>query len=176
MLMCRFFRFETSVKTMKQIADWIREWTPGWTDDDRYRWISGLHAWLVPICLGVFFFTDSIILRFLVLVIQLITLITEFMFRECIITLVEKEFSAENWDDLVNKLFTALGWKLKRSEKMTFNIGLNVGIFFVFLLTLLRESILWLIGISGLAVTALPSLVWLSTIRHSLQTGAPTPS
>lgn len=155
---------------MKAIAEWIRVQTPGWSDEDRYRWISTLHSWLVPICLFVFFFVDNVVLRFLVLCIQLIALVTEFAFRECLITLVEKEFSDSHWDDLFATLFRALGWEITRSEKMTFNIGLNAGIFFVFLVVLLRESLMWVVGISGLAVTALPSLVWFSIALPSLKT------
>lgn len=161
---------------MKVLADWIRDWTPDWTDEERYRWISTLHSWMVPICLFIFFFTNSVVLRFLVLCIQLITLVTEFAFRECLITLVEREFSDTSWDDLFAKLFKELGWEITRSEKMTFNIGMNSGILFVFIMVLLRESVLWLVGIAGLAVTALPSLAWLSTVLPSLQTAVLPPN
>lgn len=154
---------------MKPLADWIREWTPEWTDDQRYHWISTAHSWMVPLSLIGFFFVTNPVFRFLVLVMQVIAIVTEFAFRECIITLVEKEFSDRQWDDIAMRTFKALGWTMTRSEKMTFNIGLNVGVLFVFLLVLLRESILWIVGVSGLVVTALPSVMWLSTILHSLR-------
>jgi hypothetical protein len=151
---------------MKPLADKIREWTPDWTDEERYNWISTVHSWMVPACLFGFLFIDNVFVRFLILVIQVITIVTEFAFRECIITLVEKEFSDREWDDLFMRLFKALGWNITRPEKMTFNIGLNAGVLFVFLLVLLRESFLWILGISGLAVTALPTLAWFSTTFH----------
>lgn len=169
--MCIFFRFRNvRVKTMKALADWIRKITPDWTDDDRYRWISTVHSWMVPACLFGFLFIENVFVRFLILVIQVVTIVTEFAFRECIITLVEKEFSAKEWDDLFMRLFKALGWEITRPEKMTFNIGLNAGVLFVFLLVLLRESLLWVVGISGIAVTALPTLALFSKYLHPGQT------
>lgn len=160
---------------MKPLADWIREWTPDWTDDQRYHWISTVHSWMVPACLFGFFFLPNPIFRFFVLVMQVVTITTEFAFRECIITLVEKEFSHREWDDIAMKTFKALGWNMTRSEKMTFNIGLNVGVLLAFVLVLLRESILWMVGVSGLVVTALPSVVWFSTILPSLRTAGHLP-
>jgi hypothetical protein len=41
---------------------------------------------------------------------------------------------------------------------MAFNIGINVGVFLVFILMLLRESMLWMIGIAGVMI---PSLTWI---------------
>lgn len=155
---------------MKALADWIRNVTPEWTDEERYHWISTVHSWMVPACLFGFLFIDNVIVRFVILVIQVITIVTEFAFRECIITLVEKEFSPREWDDLFMRLFKALGWDITRPEKMTFNIGLNAGVLFVFLLVLLRESLLWILGISGIAVTALPTLALFSRYLHPAQT------
>jgi hypothetical protein len=74
--------------------------------------------------------------------------------------MVEKEFSEETWDDIANKIFKSNGWDLTRPEKMSFNIGINVGVFLVFVLMLLKESLLWMIGLAGLSVATLPSL-WL---------------
>jgi len=113
---------------MKELADWIREWTPGWTDDQRYSVIAVVHSWLPPICLVLFVFTDSVVVRFLTLVLLIVTLVSEFVLRDCIVTMVEREFSDSNWDDLFAKTFKALGWEITRSEKMTMNIGLNSGL------------------------------------------------
>jgi len=145
-------------KLMKQVADFIRFLTPSWTDKDRYKWLSTLHSWLVPACLLIFVFVKDPVLRFIILLIQVTTVLTEFFFKECLITLVEKEFSEETWDDVASKLFDMNGWLLSRPAKMTFNIGINIGVFLVFVLMLLRESMLWMIGIAGVT---LPSLTWI---------------
>lgn len=143
---------------MKDIADFLRKITPTWTDKDRYKWISTIHSWLVPACLILFIFVTNPLLRFVILLIQVITILTEFFFKECLITMVEKEFSEETWDDIANKIFKLNGWDLTRPEKMTFNIGINVGVFLVFVLMLLRESLLWMVGIAGITVATLPSI------------------
>lgn len=146
---------------MKYIADGIRMLTPTWTDKDRYKWLSIIHSWLVPACLILFLFVNNTILKFIILLIQVITILTEFFFKECLITMVEKEFSEETWDDVANKIFRANGWDLTRPEKMSFNIGINVGVFLVFLLLLLKESLLWMIGLAGISVTTVSSVVLL---------------
>jgi hypothetical protein len=159
---------------MKEIADWIREWTPGFTDEGRYKFIATLHSWLPPICLLLFAFTENILVRFFTLWMILVTLISEFALRDCIVTMVEKEFSDSNWDDLFAKLFRELGWEVTRSEKMTFNIGLNSGLLIMIVLMLLRQSILWIVGFASLWImTSLPSLVLLSRVPHSLQIVVP---
>lgn len=158
---------------MKEIADWIRESTPGLTDDARYTLIAGIHSWLPPICLLLFIFTESVFVRFLTLCMIVVTLVSEFALRDCIVTMVEKEFSDSNWDDMFAKLFKALGWDITRSEKMTFNIGLNSGLLIMIVLMLLRQSVLWIVGFTGIAVTALPTLVLLSKAPRSLEIVVP---
>lgn len=151
---------------MKSLADWIRNWTPGWTDEQRYKVVAGIHTWLPPICLGLFLFTDSVVARFMVLCLQVVTLTSELAFRDCIVTMVEKEFSDSSWDDMFAKLFKSIDWDITRSEKMTFNIGLNFGLLIMTVLMLLRESVLWVVGFTGISVIALPSLMLLSTSPH----------
>lgn len=161
---------------MKTIADAIREWTPEWSDKDRYQWIATLHSWLPPICLVLFVFTERISIRFFTLCLLLVTLVSEFVLRDCIVTMVEKEFSEEShWDDVFAKLFKALGWEITRSEKMTFNIGLNSGLLIMVILMLLRQSVLWVVGFASIAITTLPSLMWLSTSPLVPQTAVWTP-
>lgn len=149
---------------MKEIADWIRDQTPGWSDETRYKWIATIHSWLPPICLVLFAFTDTVWIRFFTLCLLLVTLVSEFVLRDCIVTMVEREFSDSNWDDLFAKTFKALGWEITRSEKMTFNIGLNSGLLIMIIMVLLRQSVLWVLGFTGIAVSALPSLVLLSNV------------
>jgi hypothetical protein len=133
---------------MKKLADWIRRLTPAWTDDQRYYWLSLVHSWLVPICLGSFLYFKSVFLRFAILCIQSITVITEFYYKDCIITAIEKEFSNKTWDDVMKKMFDMFGWPITRPEKMTLNIGINVGVLVAFLAMLLSESWIWILGIA----------------------------
>jgi hypothetical protein len=160
---------------MKSLADWIRNWTPGWTDEQRYKVVAGIHTWLPPICLALFLFTNSVVARFMVLSLQVITLTSELAFRDCIVTMVEKEFSDSSWDDMFAKLFKSIDWDITRSEKMTFNIGLNFGLLIMTVLMLLRESVLWVVGFTGIGVIALPSLVLLSTNPHFQGTAGLSP-
>jgi hypothetical protein len=137
---------------MKEIANFIRYITPSWSDKDRYKWLSTIHAWLIPTCLILFIFISNPIVRFFVLFMQVIAIITEFFFKDCLITMVEKEFSEETWDDIASRIFKVNGWELTRPEKMSFNIGLNVGILIMFVITLLRESMLWMVGLAGVSI------------------------
>jgi len=148
---------------MKGVADFLRAATPSWNDNDRYRALSTLHSWLVPLCLLLFVFVTNWVVRFIILVLQVITIVSEFFFKDCLITIVEKEFSDETWDDLADTLFRNLGWTLRRKEKMAFNIGINVGVLLVFILIVLKESMLWTIGLAGITVATLPSIFWLSS-------------
>jgi len=145
---------------MKPVADWIRGQTPGWSDEDRYRWVSRIHSWGPPACLLLFVFTDNIPLRFLTLCLVVVTLVSEFVLRDCVVTMVEREFSDSTWDDVFQWAFRESGWELTRPEKMALNIGLNSGFLILILLMLLRQSVLWL---AWLPVTALPVLGLLST-------------
>jgi hypothetical protein len=152
---------------MKEVADWIRSWTPGWEDEQRYKFISIIHSWLPPICIVLFVYTENVFIRFFTLCLLVVTLVSEFVLRDCIVTMVEKEFSDSQWDDLFAKLFKSFGWDITRSEKMTFNIGLNSGLLILAILVLLRQSILWMVGFAAIT---LPSLMWLPTVSHLPQT------
>lgn len=79
--------------------------------------------------------------------------------------MVEKEFSEETWDDVANKIFKLNGWELTRPEKMSFNIGINVGVFLVFVLVLLRESMMWMIGLAGLSIATIPPIMFYSSLN-----------
>ena len=144
---------------MKPIADWIRDRTPGWTDEGRYRVVSFIHTWVPPVCLLLFVFTDNLVVRFLTMCLLVVTLVSEFVLRDCLVTMVEREFSDSTWDDVFDSVFRHSGWELTRSEKMALNIGLNSGFLSLSLLMLLRQSVLW---IAWVPVTALPALGLLS--------------
>lgn len=144
---------------MKAIADWIRDTTPGWTDDTRYRVVSFIHTWVPPVCLVLFVFTDNLFVRFLTVCLLVATLASELVVRDCLVTMVEREFSDSTWDDLFDRAFRHSGWTLTRSEKMALNIGLNSGLLILGVLMLLRQSVLWL---AWVPITALPALGLLS--------------
>ena len=154
---------------MKPIADWIREQTPGWTDDARYTLVSRIHSWGPPVCLLLFVFTDNMAIRFLTLCLVVTTLLSELMLRDCLVTLVEREFSDSTWDDLFQWGIRQTGWELTRPEKMALNIGLNSGFLILIVLLLLRESVLWMVGFTGLAVSAIPALGLLSRVHPPLE-------
>jgi len=148
---------------MKSVADWIRGMTPDWTDEQRYKVVSAVHSWGPPLLLVLFVFLDNPVLRFLVLCLEVLTLGSEFVFQDCVVTMVEKEFSDSHWDDLFAKFLKAWGYEVTRPEKMMFNIGLNVGLLVMMILILLRQSVLW---VAGIAVSTLPSLALLSRALH----------
>jgi hypothetical protein len=154
---------------MKPIADWIRDQTPGWTDDARYTLVSRIHSWGPPVCLLLFVFTDNLAIRFLTLCLVVTTLLSELMLRDCLVTMVEREFSDSTWDDLFQWGIRQTGWELTRPEKMALNIGLNSGFLILIVLMLLRESVLWMVGITGLAVSAIPALGLLSRVHPPLE-------
>ena len=154
---------------MKPIADWIRDQTPGWTDDARYTLVSRIHSWGPPVCLLLFVFTDNLAIRFLTLCLVLTTLLSELVLRDCLVTLVEREFSDSTWDDLFQWGIRQTGWELTRPEKMALNIGLNSGFLILIVLMLLRESVLWMVGFTGLAVSAIPALGLLSRVHPPLE-------
>ena len=155
---------------MKPIADWIRDRTPTWSDEDRYRWVSRIHSWGPPICLLLFVFTENVVVRFVTLCLVVMTLVSEFVLRDCIVTMVEREFSDSTFDDVFDWVFRQSGWELTRPEKMALNIGLNSGFLVLVFLMLLRQSVLW---IAWVPLSALPTLGLLSTALRPLGSVGP---
>ena len=151
---------------MKAIADWIRGLTPDWTDEQRYKVVSAVHSWGPPVLLVLFVFLDNPVLRFVVLCLEVLTLCSEFVLQDCVVSMVEKELSDSHWDDLFAKALKAWGYEVTRPEKMMFNIGLNLGLLVMMILVLLRQSVLW---VAGIAVSTLPTLALLSKALHPLE-------
>jgi len=145
---------------MTSVAEWIRDRTPGWSDEGRYRVVSAIHTWVPPISLVLFVFTDNVIVRFFTVCLLVLTLVSEFVLRDCLVTMVEREFSDSTWDDVFDSVFRQSGWDLTRPEKMALNIGLNTGLLLLVVLMLLRQSVLW---IAWLPLSAIPTLGFLST-------------
>lgn len=155
---------------MDSVADLIRSWTPTWTDDSRYRLLSTLHGTVPHVLVVLFVMTDSPVVRVVALGLMIFTLTSQVVTRECVMTLLEHEFSDARWDDFVTSAAKSLGWVLTRSEKMAFNIGLSVGVLGMMILILMRQSLIWVFPI-----LVLLSLVLLSKGHRSVEIAGPAP-
>ena len=158
---------------MEDVAAGIRTLTPGVTDEERYRVISFLHTWFPILSVLLLVFTESIVFKLVALVFLILVVVTEIAYRDCIWTQLEKEFSDKPGANLGSKLLHMVGWDITRSEKMTLNIGFACGILVMAVLMLLRESALWMLGITGVGFTALQTLMWSSTSHPILQISLP---
>ena len=83
---------------MKSVADVIRGMTPDWTDEQRYKVVSAVHSWGPPLLLVLFVFLDNPVLRFVVLCLEVLTLGSEFVLQDCVVTMVEKELPYRDWE------------------------------------------------------------------------------
>jgi len=151
---------------MKPLAEWIRNWTPEWTDETRHAYISQVHKLLQPACLIGFIFVENVIVRWLAVFWIFQTAITQLTLRRCAIRWVERRFSKKPYVDVVSEIFRIVGWNVSRSERMTYHIGMNLGTLLIFALILLKENVLWMVGLAGVTVTALPTLVLFSKALH----------
>lgn len=155
---------------MKSVADWIRNLTPEWTDTQRYETITFWHRLLQPGTIVAFFFGGSII-RFCILILHVIVILTQVAYRDCLIHRVEREFSNKKLATLATYFFRVTGLNtLTKSEKMMFIAGTNTGVLIMFIILLLRESILWMVGFAALVFTVPTILWWFSTVLPPLQT------
>lgn len=154
----------------KILANWIRVVTPGWPDHARYFLVSTMHSCLL-LSASLFFILPSVAVRSTIVVCLIISILTEIHYRECIITTIEQEFSKQSWDDIFDTVFRAWEWKMSRESKMTFTIGLNVGLLSAFLAVLLYETLLWLVGVSVLSVSASLALMWFAKTPHLQEIG-----
>jgi hypothetical protein len=98
---------------MKDLADFIRFLTPNLT------------AFL-------FFYCKSIFIKLLVLCFIAFSIYTEIIYKECPISILEREFHNETWDDILDMIFKWFGWKVPRNEKVVGFICFNIGIFLAF--------------------------------------------
>lgn len=161
---------------MKHVADWIREQTPEWTDDQRYHTLAFWHKLLQPGTIAGFIWGPSWV-RFLILVLHVIVIVTQIAYRDCLIYRVERELSNKKIQTVVSYLFQLIGMNsLSRSEKMMFTAGVNAGILIMFGVILLQESVLWMVGFAALVFTVPPILMWCSTILHPPETASPPPA
>ena len=160
---------------MKPVADWIRRQTPDWTDEERYETLTFWHRLLQPGTIAGFVFGSPLV-RFCILLFHSIVIITQIAYRDCLIYRVEREFSNKKVKTAVSYLLRALGLHtLKQSEKTMFTAGLNTGVLVMFIVILLQESVLWMVGFAVIVFTVPPILMWFSTILPPLQTEQPPP-
>jgi hypothetical protein len=117
---------------MEDVAMFIRYLTPRLTDFDRYSIVSKFHVLIQPILVFLFFYTKS--LRLLFLFILFGWVVSELMFQNCFLTMIEEEFSTESWEDLLDLLFKKCGWIITRKEKRVGFTCFFIGIFVSFLL------------------------------------------
>jgi hypothetical protein len=160
---------------MKHVADWIRKQTPTWTDDERYETLTFWHKLLQPGTIAGFLFGPAW-MRFLILVLHSIVILTQVAYRDCLIYRVEREFSNKKIKTAVSYLLRGLGLHtLKQSEKSMFTAGLNTGVLIMFVIILLQESLLWTVGVALVVFTVPPILWWFSTVLPPLETASQPP-
>lgn len=161
---------------MKHVADWIRARTPDWTDEQRYHTLAFWHKLLQPGTIAGFIWGPSWV-RFLILVLHTIVIVTQIAYRDCLVYRVERELSNKKIQTAVSYLFQLIGMNsLSRSEKMMFTAGVNAGVLIMFGVILLQESVLWMVGFAALVFTVPPILMWCSTILPPLETASPRPA
>jgi hypothetical protein len=124
---------------MKELAEFIRFLTPFLSDIQRYKYISGVHLYFQIFLVIVFFVTKNIIIKIVVLVIITFSIFLELCWKDCPITILEREFHSETWDDILDIIFKTSGWTITRSEKIVGFTCFNVGILISFSLFTLYE-------------------------------------
>lgn len=160
---------------MKHVADWIRKWTPEWTDADRYEAITFWHRLLGPGTVAGFVFGGPV-LRFVVILLHSIVIVTQIYYRDCLIRRVEREFSNKKMKSTMTYFLKAVGLDtLKPIEKMMFTAGLNTGMLIMFVILLLQNSVLWTVAFAAVVFTLPPILMWWSTVLPPLETSEPHP-
>jgi hypothetical protein len=103
---------------MKELADFIRFLSPNLTDKTRFTFLSKLHFLTSIAMIFIFVHFKSIYIKLFVLVYGLLTLYLQTSYRECPASLLEREFSSETWDDILDSFFKYLKWDITRSEKI----------------------------------------------------------
>jgi hypothetical protein len=160
---------------MKVVADWFRKQTPGWTDNERYETLTFWHKLLQPGTIAGFVFGPTW-LRFLILVVHSIVILTQLAYRDCLIYRVERELSNKKIRTVFTQLLRGLGLNtLTKMEKRMFLTGVNTGILIMFVIILLQESVLWMVGFALVVFTVPPILWWFSTVLPPPETSSQPP-
>jgi hypothetical protein len=117
---------------MKDIAEFIRFLTPTLTDKDRYSYISNFHLYLQLFTVFVFFYVKNPIVNVFILCFIAFAIYIEISYKDCPISILEREFHNETWDDILDLIFKFFDWKIARNEKVVGFICFNIGIFIAF--------------------------------------------
>ena len=124
---------------MKDVAEFIRFLTPTLTDKDRYSYISNFHLYLQLFTVFVFFYIKHPGVKLGILCFIAFAVYIEILYRDCPISILEREFHNETWDDILDLIFKFFNWKITRSEKVVGFTCFNIGIFIAFLAVTFTE-------------------------------------
>jgi len=117
---------------MKDLADFIRFYTPFLTDYQRYSFLSSFHFYLQVFLIIMFFITKNIFVRLFVLsFVFFIGIYADLKVKDCWISVLEREFHSESWEDILDIIFRKFDWKITRSEKIVGFICALIGMFIV---------------------------------------------
>lgn len=126
---------------MKEVAEFIRFLSPFLSDIQRYKYISGFHLYFQIFLVIVFFAIKSSLVRLLILIIIASSIWLELYWKDCPITILEREFHSETWDDILDVIFKNFEWKITRSEKIVGFTCFNIGVLISFSLFTLHDFI-----------------------------------
>jgi hypothetical protein len=126
---------------MKELAEFIRFLTPFLSDIQRYKYISGFHLYFQFFLVIVFFATNILSIKILVLFIIAWSIWLELCWKDCPVTILEREFHSETWDDILDIIFKTFSWSITRSEKIVGFTCFNIGVLISFSLFTLYECI-----------------------------------
>lgn len=117
---------------MKDVAEFLRFMTPSLTDLQRYTYLSQFHLYSQLLLVCIFFMSNSFFSKLIILTIIFCCIYIEILYRECPITILEREFYSETWDDILDVVFKKAGWEITRSEKIVGFTCFNIGILLSF--------------------------------------------
>jgi hypothetical protein len=130
---------------MKDLAKYIQIWTPFLSDNQRYKILSWLHLYYLQVIPLSLFFFGNIVVKVFVLIFIAASIFTELMSRECPVTILEREFSQESWDDILDIIFKKFNWTITRPEKIVgftcFNIALLLSLCMFTLVDIFKYTI-----------------------------------
>ena len=127
---------------MKDVAEYLRWITPFLDDKQRYSCISWFHVIIQVTLLFFFFCIRSFFIRVVVLLLVFGSILSELYYRECALSLLEREFSTETWNDILDDIFEKFDWKVTRAEKTVGFTCFNIGVFLMLFLFTIYEVIL----------------------------------
>lgn len=119
-------------------AGGVRTITPGLSDEFRHKLLYYFHKSLIPLGFGAFIWVP--ILRWVIIGLFGLAIVSEFYFKDCYFYFIEQEFCKVDIPDLPEHVFNMFGWNITGREKMAFTIGSNVVIFIGMIWWVLTQS------------------------------------